>query len=120
PKRPSGRRLAADAEALDQGLVPRLVDLLDVVEKRATGRHHLQQATTGVVVLLVALEVFGEVGDALGEDGDLHFRRAGVVGLGRVFLNQSGFALSSNRHRTVLSKEDVWAARARDVVQTEP
>jgi hypothetical protein len=37
--------------------------------------------------------------DALGEDRDLNFRRAGVVGLGRIVFDERSFALSGNRHR---------------------
>src|SRR5690606_36566906 len=74
-----------------------------------TERNQLQQATTGVVVLVVALEMFGEVGNALGEDGNLHFRRTGIVRLGCVFLDQSGLALGSDRHRVFLSKKKVDA-----------
>src|SRR5271165_897534 len=44
-----GARLAADAEALDQGLVARFVLLFDVVEQRSALRHHLEQAATRVV-----------------------------------------------------------------------
>lgn len=36
------------------------------------------------VVLGVGLEMFGEVGDALRQDRDLYFRRAGVVLAGGV------------------------------------
>src|SRR5690606_2710741 len=56
-------RLAAQAELFDQHLVAVLVHLLEVVEKAAAGRNQLQQATTGMVILVVALEMFGEVGN---------------------------------------------------------
>ena len=89
-RRPPGEFFtsAADAEALDQRLVARLVDALDIVEQRAALRDHLQQAATGVVVLHVGLEVLGEVRDALGEDRDLDFRRAGVADLEGVIANE--------------------------------
>ena len=32
-----------------------------------------------MVILRVALEMLSEIGDALAQDGDLDFRRAGVV-----------------------------------------
>src|SRR5262245_24618421 len=53
--------LAADAEALDQRLVARLVLALDIVEQAAALADHLQQATAGVVVRLVGLKVLGQV-----------------------------------------------------------
>ena len=52
-----------------------------------------------MVVLLVALEMLGEIGDALGEEGNLDFGRTGVAFLGAVFLEEFRLALSRNRHR---------------------
>src|SRR5690606_12134033 len=97
-------RLAADAEALDERLVARLVALLDVVEKAAAGRYHLQQPTTRVVVLVVGLEVLGKVGDAFREDRDLDLGRTRIVLAGGVFLDERSLALRRNRHRAFLSR----------------
>ena len=52
---------------------------LEVVEQAAALADHHQQAAARVVVLLVRLEVLGQVGDALGQDRDLHLRRTGVA-----------------------------------------
>src|SRR5690606_4741149 len=79
--------------------VTRLVLLLHVVEKAAALAHHLQQAATRMVVLRVALEVFGKIDDTLGKNRDLHFRRTGVAVLAGKFLDQLSFALRRNRHR---------------------
>src|SRR5690348_13233827 len=76
------RLLAAQAELFDQRLVTRVVDGLDIVEQATAGRNKLQQATTGMVILAVVLEVLGQVGNALRQDRDLDFRRTGVVRLG--------------------------------------
>ncbi len=80
--------LAADAEALDQRLVALFVAAFDIVEKLATLRNKLQQAAARMIILHVRLEMLCEIGDALGEDGDLNFRRAGVTGLGCKILDQ--------------------------------
>jgi len=93
-------RLAAQAEPFDQGLVAALVDLLDIVEQAATGRNKLEQTAAGMVILAMALEVFGEVGNAFRQDGNLNFGRTGIVRLDCIFLDQSGFALGRNRRRT--------------------
>ena len=50
-----------------------------MVEEPAALGHHLEKAPARVVVLLVRLEVFGQVRDALGEDRDLHFSAARVA-----------------------------------------
>src|SRR5687768_15256119 len=95
--------LAADAQTLDERLVAVLVDLLDVVEEAAPGLHHFQQPASRMVVLGVAFEVLGEVGDALGEDRDLHLGRTGIALLGGIFRNEHSLALRRNRHRVILS-----------------
>jgi hypothetical protein len=63
PKARLGTVLAADAELLDQRLIARLVLALDVVEQLAALGNQLEQAAAGMVVLDVALEMLGEVGD---------------------------------------------------------
>ena len=50
-----------------------------MVEKGPALRDHVEQAAARVVVLLVGLEVLGQVGDPFGEDRDLDLRRAGVA-----------------------------------------
>jgi hypothetical protein len=84
--------LAAQAQRADQGLIAAFVGLLQVVEQRAALRDQLQQAAARVVVLLVGLEVLGEVGDPFGQDRHLHFGRPGVaLGTG-VGVDQFGLA----------------------------
>src|SRR6185437_9604829 len=55
------------------------VGVLQVLELAAAHAHELEEAAAGVVVLLVRLEVLGEVRDALAEQRDLDLRRAGVA-----------------------------------------
>src|SRR5690606_10375484 len=85
PRRGSG--LPAKAELLDELAVTRGVLPVQVVEQPAAPVDHLQQAAPAVVVLLVGLEVFGQVRDARAEQGDLDLRRAGVVLAALVFGN---------------------------------
>src|SRR5690606_15594338 len=75
-----GDASATQAELFDQALVALVVLALEIVEQAATLVDQLQQATAAVVVLLVGLEVLGQLHDARGEQGDLDFRRAGIVG----------------------------------------
>src|SRR3954469_19775469 len=94
---------ATNIVLFEQRLVPRLVLLLDVIEKGATRRHELQQTTARMVVLDVGLEVPGEVGDAFRQDRDLNLGRAGVAGLVGIGLDDFRFAFGGNRHRQLLS-----------------
>ena len=66
--------VVADAELLNQFTVCFDIAILDVLEKAAalTDEHH--KTTTGVVILLVLFEMFGEVADTFGEDCDLNVR----------------------------------------------
>src|ERR1044071_9366368 len=57
------------AQFRDQRFIALLIDLFDVVEKAAARRNHADQAAARMVVLRVRLEVFGQVGDALRQDG---------------------------------------------------
>src|SRR5947209_11186270 len=66
-----------DVVLLEQRLVSRFVVLLQIIEKRTTRRHELQEAAAGMVVLDVALEVSGQVVDAFRQDRDLNLRGAG-------------------------------------------
>jgi len=55
-----------------------------------------------VIVVLVVLEVFGQVGNALGQDRDLDFGRPGVAFLDPVFLDEFGFSFRRDLHRGLL------------------
>src|SRR6185437_4906129 len=116
----SSRRSAADAEGVDQLLVPALVDPLDVIEKRPAGLHQLQQAAARMVVLAVNLEVLGEIVDAFTEDRNLHLGRTGVALLGGIFGDERALALGRDRHRMILSNGGFGDAWSRDVVQDRP
>ena len=70
--------LAAQAETLNELLVAADILALQVVEQAAALTDHDQETTTAVEVLLVGLEVFGQVADTLRQDGDLDFRRTGI------------------------------------------
>src|SRR5262245_4138333 len=91
------QRLSPEAEAIDERAVPLRVGLFEISEKATTLAHQLQEATARMVILDVALEMFGEVGNAFREDGHLHLRRTGVGGAGCVLLDQ--FLLTSGRDR---------------------
>ena len=70
---------STQAESLHDRAVALDIGLLEVVEQTATLTHEQQQPTTAVVVVLVALQVLGQVGDAVRQQRDLHLRGAGVT-----------------------------------------
>src|SRR5687768_5454500 len=90
--------LFAQTQLLDQAVVALDVLLLEVREQAAALVDHHQQAAARMVVLVVALEVLGQVADALGEDRDLDFGGTGIaLGLG-VAGNDFLLLLGSDRH----------------------
>src|SRR5215510_15221097 len=78
--------LAADSQSLDNLLIAPLVARLHMVEKPAAQAHHLEQATSRMIVVLVQLEMLGQAVDALRQQRDLDLGRTGIVLLRCVFL----------------------------------
>ena len=72
------RALATQAQATDQGAVTSGVLTLQVVQQLAALVDHLHQPAAGSMVALVRGEVTAEAVDALGQQCNLHFRRARV------------------------------------------
>ena len=72
-------RLLSDVQFRDDGTVALNVDLLQVVEQVSSVTDHLEQTSAAVVVLVVGLQVLGQVVDTVGQKCDLHLRRAGVT-----------------------------------------
>src|SRR5262245_31379464 len=70
---PRAATSAANAQLSDQGLVTSFVGTGEVVEKLTPLGNKLEQATSGMIVLDVTLEVLGQVVDAFRQDRDLHF-----------------------------------------------
>src|SRR5919107_4398380 len=96
---------AAQAETLDDRAVALDLGLLQVVQQPAALAHEEQQPATAVVVVLVHLEVLGEVGDAVAEQRDLHLGGTGVT-LGRGVLGDDlllGLRVGTDRHAGLLS-----------------
>src|SRR3546814_8357592 len=72
-----GPASAAQAQALDQGIVTGLVLALHVVQQAPALADHDQKAAARVEILAMSLEMLGKLRDALQQDGDLNFRRSG-------------------------------------------
>ena len=71
--------LPAQSQTGDGRSVALDVLLAEIGQETATPTDELQEATTGVVIVLVRAEMVGEAGDPLGEERDLDFGRAGVA-----------------------------------------
>ena len=70
--------LLAEFELLEDRLVAVGSGALQIVEERSALGDQLEQAAARGVILGMAFEVLGEIGDTLGEERDLHIRAAGI------------------------------------------
>ena len=66
------------AELRNQGAIALDVLLLQVSQKVAAAANHLQQAAAAVMIVLVGLQVLGEVVDARRQQRNLHLGGTGV------------------------------------------
>ena len=73
----------------DDGAVPLDVHLLEVAEEVAPMSYHLQKSPAAVVILHVGSQMLGQGVDAVGQDSDLDFRRAGVTLMDGVLRDDS-------------------------------
>ena len=85
------KQLLADTEAGDDGTVALDVGFGEVIEQALSLTDHLQKAASGVVVVLVLLEMLGKVVDSLGENSDLDFGRTCVALVESVLLDNGFF-----------------------------
>ena len=76
-----GGSLSAKAELGDQRPVALDVVATEIVEQATATSDEHEQATAGVVILRVDLEVLGEVVDPPREQRNLHFGGSGVRGM---------------------------------------
>ena len=81
------RRSLAKVELGQERVVAVQVRRLQVREELATTIRQHDQTATGVEILAVGAQVLGQVGDAGGDEGDLDFRGAGILGILLVLLD---------------------------------
>ena len=64
--------------------------LHQVAQQVTTAANHFQQTTAGMMVILVGLQMLGQVVDSSGQNGDLNLGRTGVALMQRVVGNDLG------------------------------
>ena len=75
---PELEHLTADAQALNQVLVPFRITAFQVFQKAAAPGDHRQQSPAGMMIFAVHLEMILELQNTLAQDGYLYFWRTGV------------------------------------------
>src|SRR5690606_28585744 len=119
-KRRPNLPLTTQTQTGNQRLVARFVQTLDIVKQTTALRYQLQKTATRMIIMLMVFEVFGKVGNTLGKNGYLNFRRTRIAFLGCIFLDKCLLALSSNRHRKPFLFGRKISRLGRDVVQRGP
>jgi len=94
--------LAAQAESLDERAVALDVGVLQVVQQATTLADEQQEATTAVMVVLVLLEVLGQVRDSSGQQGHLNLGGSGVAVVDGVLLDDLGLGYFCHGGRSTL------------------
>ena len=79
--------LSAQPQLLDDGAVPLRVLVLQVRKMPAPLADQLVEAASRMVVVLVHLQVLGQLADPGGQKGNLHLRRTCVTGMNVEFRN---------------------------------
>ena len=83
------RPSVAQAEPFDEGSVAVEILLAKIPKKFSSGSHHLEEPSPGVEVLRMHLEMLRKITDALGQHGNLNFRRTRIDGMGAVIGDYS-------------------------------
>ncbi len=93
-------RLFSQSQLADDCAVTLNVNLLQVVEQISSVTDHLLKSAAAVEVLLVGLQVRGQIGDASGQNCDLHLGRTCVTLVGSIGFDQAQlfFLLHGNVH----------------------
>src|SRR6201996_8899394 len=99
PARDAG--LLADSQLADHVAIAVRVRALQVVQKAAALGHQHEEATAGAMILLVCLEVLGQLANTLAENGNLHLRTSGV-GVMRAELGDDLGFLCGGQHGWLL------------------
>ena len=79
--------LLSETKLLNDRTVAVDVGLLEITEKVSSVTNHLLQTSAAVMVLVIVLEVLGEVLDSVGKKCDLYLRRTCVALVCSVLLN---------------------------------
>jgi len=85
----SQENLLAQTELLDELTVDVRLSGGQVVQEAATASDHLQKTRTGVVVLLVGLQVICQFLDALSNQSNLDLGGSGVAWVGLILLDNA-------------------------------
>jgi hypothetical protein len=90
------------SEPLNEAAIAFSVLRLNVIQKPTPVAHHFEEAPPGGMILLVSLEMFGEIIDSFTEQSDLDFRRSRICGMNPILANHGSLEFTGENHATEL------------------
>ncbi len=90
--------LTAELQPFGYAEITLVVAGAQVREQSAALTDHLEQTAAAGLILLVASQMLGELGNAIGQDGDLHFRRTGILVVAMKTFDRLGLDFFCKRH----------------------
>ena len=87
--------LLTQAQARNDGFIALNIARLEIIKHATTLSNHDQQATARVKVFFMVFQMLCEITNPLRENGDLDFRRTGIIGASGEFSDKLLLALWS-------------------------
>jgi hypothetical protein len=106
--------LMSQFQLLGDRLVAGQVGVMQVVQQPPPLANHYQQTTAGAVILLVGLQVLGQMVDALGQQRDLHVGRTGILLVRLECLNRLSFGFHTFFNQKMLCQRSYSQAVCKD------
>ena len=72
-------QLFTQLQAFGDGLITGLVGSVKVIQQPPPLAHHHEQAAPGADILMILLQMLGNLSDPLRQKGDLHIGRTGIT-----------------------------------------
>jgi hypothetical protein len=70
--------LLSNAQSINKRPIPGMINAAEVIQQPTPTPDQLQQSSAGMMILLVSLEMLGQVGNAVGQYRNLNLRRSGI------------------------------------------
>ena len=81
--------LLSEVKLVDDRAVTLDISLLKVAKKVSSVTNHLEKSATAVMVLVIGLEMLGQIVDSVSKKRDLNLRRTGIALVSSILLNNS-------------------------------
>jgi hypothetical protein len=78
-KRQQDRWLLSNAQPLDDRPVPGIVHIAKIIQQSPATADKLEKTPSGVVILLMKLEMLRQIRNPVRQHGNLNFRRSGII-----------------------------------------